>query len=139
MDAPKPVPVFRAFVDQQGQLRPREVGRWAGFLARLKGKSVEVVVRTERKHRSMKANAFLWGVVYAAGAEWSGYEPEEFHVAMKLLHLPQKEMVLPTGEVIQTVGSTRELDTEQFGAYVNKVVRWLAEQGVPVPSSSEVA
>jgi len=139
MDAPKPAPIFRARVDEQGKLVPREVGRWAGYLARFKGRDVEVIVRVERKHRSLKANAYLWSVVYAAAAEWSGHEPKELHQVLKRMFLPPHKLVLPTGEEIEAPGSTRELDTEQFGLYVNKVVRWLAEQGVHVPASSEVA
>lgn len=131
--------MFRAKVNEQGQLAPFEVGRYAGMLARLKGKTVEVIVRPERKHRSMNANRYYWGIVVAAGSEWSGYEPEEFHQAMKGIHLPRKQLVLPTGEQIETLASTHDMDTEAFGEFVNRVVKWLAEQGCYVPASSEVA
>lgn len=139
MDAPKPVPIFRATVDEAGALRPREVGRWAGYLAKLRGKDVEVTVRPERKHRSLKANAYLWGVVYAAASEWSGHDAEELHEVFKGRFLPMRQVVMPTGELLDAPGSTRELDTEAFSEFVNKVIRWLAEQGVHVPDASEVA
>ena len=138
MDAPKPVPIFRAQV-HDGKLVMREHGRWAGYLAKLRDRDVEVIVRPERKHRSMNANRFYWGVVVAAGSEWSGYEPEEFHQAMKGIHLPRKRLVLPTGEEIETLASTHDMDTEAFSEFVNRVVRWLAQQGCPVPDASEVA
>ena len=139
MDGPKPSPIFRGRVDEQGKLQPREVGRFAGHLAKLRGKDVEIIVRRESKTRSQNSNRFYWGVIIAAGSEWSGYEPEEFHVAMKLIHLPRKKLVLPTGEEVETVATTHDLSTEAFGEYINRVVRWLAEQGVVVPLSSEVA
>lgn len=139
MDAPRPVPIFRARVNEQGQLQPREVGRWAGFLSRLRGKDVEVIVRPERKHRSLNANRYYWGVVAACGAEWSGHDPEELHEVWKGMFLPRIQYVLPTGELVDRPGSTADLDTEAFSAFVNKVIRWLLEQGVNVPDSSEVA
>jgi len=139
MDAPKPVPIFRARVDDEGKLRPREAGRWTGYLAKLRGRDVEVTVRPERKYRSLKANAYLWGVVYAAASEWSGHDAEELHEIFKRQFLPSRQIVMPTGEVLDAPGSTRYLDTDQFAAFVGKVTRWLAEQGVHVPQSSEVA
>lgn len=139
MEGPRPVPIFRGKVDEQGKLGALEAGRFAGYLARLKGKNIEIIVRPERKHRSLNANRYYWGIVNAAGSEWSGYEPEEFHDAMKGIHLPRKQLVLPTGEVIETLASTHNMDTEAFSEFVNRVVRWLAHQGCPVPEASEVA
>ena len=139
MDAPKPVPIFRAKVDEHGRLQALEAGRFAGYMARLRGKVVEVTVRPERKHRSLNANRYYWGVVVAAAAEWSGHEPEEMHEVWKALFLPRVQVLLPTGELVDRPGSTTELDTEQFSDFVNKAIRWLGEQGVPVPASSEVA
>lgn len=139
MDAPRPVPIFRARIDEQGKLVPLEVGRFAGYLAKLRGKDVEVIVRPERKHRSLNANRYYFGIVVAAGSEWSGYEPEEFHQAMKGIHLPRKQLVLPTGELIETLASTHDMDTEAFAEFVNRVIRWLSLNGCPVPEASEVA
>lgn len=139
MDAPRPVPVFRARIDEMGHIKPAEVGRFAGYLARLRGKNVEVIVRPERKHRSLKANAYLWGVVYAAAQEWSGHDAEELHEVFKGRFLPRRQVLMPTGELLDAPGSTRELDTEAFGEFVNSVIRFLAEQGVHVPQASEVA
>ena len=139
MDSPRPAPIFRARVDEQSKLVVLEVGRFAGYLSRLRGKTVEVIVRPERKHRSLNANRYYWGVVVAAGSEWSGYEPEEFHDAMKGVHLPRKQLVLPTGELIDTLASTHDMDTEAFAEFVRRVIVWLAGQGCPVPEASEVA
>lgn len=139
MEAPKPVPVFRGRVDEKGILSAREVGRFAGYLARLRGKDIEIIIRPERRHRSMNANRFYWGVVIAAGSEWSGYDPEEFHAAMKFLFLPRVHMTLPTGEEVERPGSTAQLGTEAFAEYVNRVVVWLSQQGCPVPNAGEVA
>ena len=139
MDAARPVPIFRARVNEQGKLCPREAGRWAGFLARLRGRDVEVIVRVERKHRSLNAGRYYWGVVVAAGVEWSGYEPQEFHDAMKAIHLPRKQLVLPTGEILETLATTHDMDTEQFSEFTNRVKRWLAGNGCLVPEASEVA
>jgi len=139
MDSPRPAPIFRARVDEQSKLVVLEVGRFAGYLSRLRGKTVEVIVRPELKHRSLKANAYLWGVVYAAASEWSGHDAEELHEVFKGRFLPMRQVVMPTGELLDAPGSTRELDTEAFSEFMRKVIVWLAEQGVHVPDASEVA
>jgi hypothetical protein len=139
MEGPRPTPIFRARVNEQGGLCPVEVGRWFGYLAKMKGKQVEVIVRPERKHRSMSQNRYLWGVVYAAASEWSGHDSEELHQVFKARFLPGRQIVLPTGELLDGPGSTADLSMEDFSAYVSKVIRFLAEQGVHVPSADEVA
>src|SRR5258706_615336 len=133
MEAPRPVPIFRARIDESGHLHLLEAGRWAGYLAKLSNRAVEVILRPERKHRSLNANRYYWGIVVAAGSGWSGYEPEEFHQAMKGIHLPRKQLVLPTGEGVDTLASTHDMDTEAFSDFVNPVGRWLVHQGCPVP------
>ena len=112
--------------------------RWRAAVGRLEGKRVLVTVQREKEARSLRANAYLWGVVYRTIAEWSGHDDEEIHEAMKRLHLPSREMVMPTGEVVSLPGSTAELDSGAFSEYVARVKRWAAEQGLYVPEPDEI-
>ncbi len=137
MDAPRPAPVFRAQVDEQGRLRPREAGRFAGYLAKLRGRDVEVMVRPERKHRSLSQNAYFHGVVVPCIAEWSGMTQSETKDGLKRRFL-LKTVVLPTGEEMETVPSTRDLDMEQFSSFLSECIAWAGQSGCPVPTASEV-
>lgn len=132
------IPIFRATVDQEGQLKILDLSRWRGYLARLKGREVSVRVDLERAGRSLKANAYLWGVCYAILAEWSGHEREEIHEAMKGRFLRGRRVVLPNGEVMEVAGSTKDLDSAGFAEFVQKVKRFAAENGCYIPEPDEV-
>jgi hypothetical protein len=85
----------------------------------------------------MSQNRYYWGVVVATLAEWSGHEPEEIHDYLKRI-LPQKHRRLPSGDEMFVHPSTTTLTVEEFSEYVDKVVRWAAEQGVHVPDAQEM-
>jgi hypothetical protein len=138
-DHPRPAPLFRGHVTEQGQLIVKDLPRWRGYLARFRDKDVSVQVRRESLHRSLQANAYYWAVVLACAAEWSGHDAEELHLAFKARFLRARQVTLPTGEVLEVPASTRELSIEDFSQYVNQVIRFLAENGVAVPTAEEIA
>jgi len=131
---------FEAVVGERGELTPtgsRAISVRAR-LQRYKGRASLVTVEPERKRRSLKQNAYLWGVVYTVIAAWSGHNVEEIHEAMKALHLPMRELMTPTGEVLPLVTSTTRLDSLEFTEYVGRVKLWAGEQGLYVPEPDEL-
>ena len=132
-------PRFAAEVSDKGELRIADPIRWRARLSRLSGKRVLVTVQREKHARSLKANAYLWGVVYEVLAEWSGHSPEEIHEAMKMTFLPRRQLTIKaTGEVMDIPGSTATLDSEAFSDYVSRVKLFAAESGCHVPDPDEV-
>ena len=129
--------LFRGSV-RGGQLRPDDPVRWAGRLARLEGRRVQFSVKREQHGRSISQNSYLWGVVYATLAEWSGHEPEEIHEALKELFLGQTPREFPSGDKLMVRPSTTSLTVEEFSGYVDKINRWAAERGCFIPSAEEV-
>jgi hypothetical protein len=137
-DSPRAVPVFKATVNELGQLLVRNPAKWRGYLARFKGRDMIVRAEPERYGRSLKANSYLW-ICYTILAEWSGHEPEEIHEALKSRLLPKRQVVLKgTGEVLEIPGSTRLLDSVEFADYVSKVKRFAAECGCFIPDSDSI-
>ena len=130
--------LFRGFV-KAGQFRPDDMVAWAGKLGRLEGKRVQCAVKKEKSGRTLSQNRYLWGVVYATLAEWSGHEPEELHHYLCSQFLPIQEKTFPSGVVMAQAPGTSTLTIEQFSQYVDRVVRWAADQGVYVPSADEVS
>lgn len=112
--------------------------RWRGVVARHEGKRIAVTVEREQTTRSLKANAYLWGVVYRTIAEWSGHTEDEIHEAMKEKFLVRRELVFPSGEEMPVVGSTAILDTVDFSTYVMNVKAWAAGCGVLIPEPGEI-
>lgn len=132
------VPRFVGQVTDAGALHLDDRPRWLRLLSRLRGRRVVVSIQPEKKARSLQANRYLWGVVYAVLSEWSGHDSDEIHEAMKARFLPRRELNLPTGEVLDLPGSTAVLSTADFAAYVERVKAFVAESGCYVPAPNEV-
>ncbi len=85
----------------------------------------------------MSQNRYYWGVCLRTLAEWSGHEPEELHDLLKGF-LQVQTKTLPNGYEFNSWPTTTTLTVEEFSDYVDKVVRWAAEQGVRIPEADEV-
>lgn len=138
MDTPKPSPIFRAKV-QGGALMVREPGRFAGYLAKLQGRDVEVIVRAERKHRSLKQNAWYWVAIVPAVQEYLSdgrtlpLTDEQTHYVLKSSFIGTEET--PLGPVPI---STKTLDVEQFSTYCERIrAHCASEWGFTIPSPEE--
>jgi len=132
-----PEAIFRGIV-KAGRFCPDDVVRHRAWLARVEGKRVIEQIRREQRARTQSQNRYLWGVVYATLAAWSGHEAEELHEYLKAQFLPGRERDLPNGETITVPPSTTHLRVEEFAAYIDRIMRWAAEQGVYIPEASEV-
>ncbi len=124
-------PVFCGVV-KRGRVELDNPERYLVHLSSLEGKRVELTIASERRNRSLNANAYYWGVVVEILAEHFGYSPEELHEALKWKFLKLHE---DTGLV--TVRSTAKLSTKEFGDYIDSVVRWAAQEGCYIPPSEE--
>jgi hypothetical protein len=81
-----------------------------------------------RRTRSARANAYLWGVVYAAIAERTGRSTNEIHDLCTQWFLPQPTLRRlsnwPDGEVrtiVRAVPHTSRLTPAEFQAFVDQV------------------
>jgi hypothetical protein len=129
-------PVFNASVEN-GTLRfaEGEKQRMAQFVRSLKG-DVSVTVKKRTKPRSSHQNRYYWGVVVAMLSEYTGYEHEEMHDALKLLFLrkPAHAPGLP-----DTLRSTSDLSTKEFEDYLERVRRWAdIELSFIIPLPNEI-
>ena len=147
----KPVPKFKAKA-VEGRLAFNNLEQFSKYLYTLEGNDLSVVVRKWRKDRSNLQNSYLWGVVYDGLHKWSGNDPDSIHSAMKMRFL-RKWIVMRTwtGEYdddhqkvfvereIETVGSTRKLNTVEFNDYCNKIKTMASmDYGVFIPDPNQV-
>ena len=123
---------------EAGRFCPDDPVRWAAALGKLAGRRVLLDVNRETRSHSSNQRRYYFGVVLATVAEWSGHEKEELHDYFKRQFLPVPTRVLPTGEVIEGVPSTKELSLEDYSDYVSKVMAWAANNGLYIPSPNEV-
>lgn len=89
------------------------------WLQSLNGKRIEMIIRPFREKRSIKANAYYWGVVLKTISKETGYTSEELHEFFKRIFL-KKEIVIG-GKVYETSISTRKLKKDQFSEYIEKI------------------
>lgn len=127
---------FTGFV-RDGKVRIDQPDRWKALLEHMEGKPVEVSLGRLRANRSLKANAYLWAI-YRYIADWSGHDENEVHDAMKGMFLPMREVTLLDGNKVMTLGSTRTLDSVEFGEFVTRVKVWAQGQGIVIPEPEEV-
>lgn len=116
-------------------------------LAALKAKGVPVVLQCEefKPKRSNPQNRFYFGVVVdlvRRGLKDLGWEPkacsaEAVHEMLKREFLTVDEHV-KDGVFLKRTRSTTELDTAQFGEYLELCKQWAAENlGVAIPDPGE--
>jgi hypothetical protein len=120
----------RAFDDQIARLDER----W----------ELEVTVKRQRATRSQQQNRYYWGVVVHLLSEHTGYTPDEMHEFLKMKFIPKTLAVCDGNGVIVDEfvigGSTREMNTIQFGEYVEEIKQWAAQElDVVIPDPDEDA
>jgi hypothetical protein len=97
------------------------------------------------KKRSLPQNAYYWGIVVPLvkeGLQGAGYsdvkDNEDAHEIMKYLFLKKKMRSELNDDEIIIAGSTAELKTKEFNAYLEEIWQWSAEYlGVQIPQPNE--
>lgn len=139
------VPVFHAAVTEDGaRLVFAESERFIrqGYLKRLAGKPVDVVVKVHRNKRSDRQNRWHWGVAIPLIAQELGYdkhEHEQLHYALVNLCFGTAFDARLKQEVPKVRSS--ELNTIQFSELMEWEVRWAAQEYgivIPLPNDAEV-
>ena len=95
------------------------------------GAQVEIAVTVRRTVRSLQQNAYYWGVVIQVISDHTGYTPDEVHEFLKMKFIP-KRLALSDGngeirDEFVIGGSTRKMNTIQFGEFMEDCRRFAAE------------
>ena len=129
------IPVFFGTI-KNSKVILREPDLFNLHISRFDGKDVEVIVRPARSKRSLDANKFYWGIVVELAARHFGYTKAEMHEIFKsmfnseVIHFQKKE--------VKIVKSTASLSVKRFSEYVDRCIRFCAEEGIIIPASGEV-
>jgi hypothetical protein len=93
---------------------------------------VTVTVERPAATRSVQANAYYWGVVVAALADYTGYTPDETHDILKMQFLSKAlALARKNGTVVAEFvvgGSTTQLTSPEFFDYVERIRQWAFEE-----------
>ena len=137
-----PATTFLAAI-KNGKLQFVSFRAWQTFVGQLEGCDIEVTVKKASKGKSSRANRYYWGVVVECCRMWlketqgEEFTSEEAHDVLKQ-RCNGKEIKTAMGTV--TVGqSTKKMENEEFGAYIDRCIKWLFNlAGIIVPSSDDV-
>ena len=92
---------------------------------------LEVTVKRLRATRSQQQNRYWWGVCVELVSEHTGYTPEDVHEIAKQMFIPKRLAVADGNGEIQgefvVGGSTRQMNTEEFGEFIERFKQWAAE------------
>ena len=94
---------------------------------------IVVTIAPEEQRRSVRANAYLWGVIYrdaVAALKEAGYSSltaDQLHEILKDKHNAEVVIDPFTGEERRVVKSTRDLTVEEFGVFIEHSMVDLAE------------
>lgn len=110
---------------------------------RLKGLQ-EVSIRPRVKTRSLNANSYYWAAYIPPWLEWlkeqygdPSITSEQAHELLKVRVLgPKEKLIEETGEVIELIPTTHDMDKYEFADYLDKAAEFLASfAGIVVLSS----
>lgn len=113
-----------------------------------KGKSIKVTIEQAKTYRSGSQNRYLWGGVYqealfgfqdAAPKDHANLTTEDIHEFFKGKFLKKRTIKVPsTGEVFELLGTTTNLNKEQFSDYIESIAKFCAEfLNVAITSSED--
>jgi len=128
---------------QQQSLCFHSYGKLQNQLAVFEGKEVEVEIRQKKSRRSSPQNRYYWSAVIPAlkhAMEAKGFvikSKDQVHELMKFKFLKGEILNVATGELIETLGSTRNLSRSDFSDYIMQIKAWAAtylECDIPDPN-----
>ena len=120
-------------IDDNGRLIFDDPAAFARVRGALRGRDVQVLVEPKRKPRSLAENNYYWGVVIPIISEWSGFTPEETHLALKEQFLSEFDRA----HGLMRMKSTADLSTVEFEKYMSNIRMWAADQGQFIPLPNE--
>lgn len=120
-------------VDEEGRLTFDDPAAFARVRGALRGRDVQMLVEPKRKPRSLAENNYYWGVVIPIISEWSGFTPEETHLALREHFLCEFDRT----HGLMRMKSTADLSTVDFEKYMSNIRMWASDNGLFIPLPNE--
>lgn len=143
-----------------GKLQVDDADMMRNEIALLTDGKVEIIIKSKRKLRSLPQNSYYWGVVIPhiqkaikeIGENMTLNETEKWiaeylcatdsefiHLFLKEKFIERMKVIESTGEIIETKKlSTRLMNKDEFGDYLNRVIQFANETlQIYIPSPNE--
>ena len=137
--------IFKARVFNR-DIKPYSRNEFLNIMSDLDTADVMITIEKYFDKRSLKQNAYYWGVVVphvynfykeSYGEDLTREEIHNYHLSKIAGH--KVKMIEVLGEVIisQTGKRTSEMNTKEFGEFIENVHRFWAENGFFIPDPDE--
>lgn len=127
---------------ESGKLHLLNEARFKDDLRQFKDCDVQVTVK-KKGRRSSQQNRFYWGVVVEEIRlnlldRGNRFDADTVHEYLKQKFNYESIVITQTGEMLQVGQSTTELNKEEFGVYLDRIIEWAAqslELTIPLPNT----
>lgn len=127
--------VFMGYVDDAGHFALDRKAEFLAYVHQFKGQELALSVHPKSISRSLRANAYYWGVVLAMAEQESGQSANDIHCYWCELFLPDEKKRLAffnrlTGERLQVIVDgrrTSKLTGTAFYDFVENCRLWCQE------------
>lgn len=132
------------FTPKDGKIPTAVLHRLLHAVGKASGKRLVLVLKEQKRRRSLNQNSFYWGVVVPAVTgmfreHGNYYDDNDVHEFLKLrVGKLAQNMLMPDGKVVKSLGSTTKLTTQEFEVYVEKIRAWAAGYGLAIPLPNEI-
>ena len=132
---------------QSKKVLPFNKIEWDNMLSQMNGKEVVITIERFYNRRSLKQNAYYWGVIIptvcrfykdAYGENISRQDMHEFHMSKVGGIKAQVKEIL--GEIIisEDGKTSSAMNTKEFANFIEEVYKFWAEAGCYIPDAKEV-
>lgn len=121
-----------------GELKVTNRAIMANHIVSLDGQEVEVEI-TKRSKRTTQQNRYWWSLMTILHKEHpAAMEKEDWHEVCKMKFLKRERVDEVTGEVIEYLKSTTELDRTEFKELIEKLQIWASTSwGIVLPDPEQ--
>ncbi len=120
------------------QWTDRDVQTLSDYVGRFDGRQVRIMARPPHRTRSVRQNAYYWGVVLTTIGNECGHTSEEVHEFCKQKFLP-RAFIMIANEEREVFKSTTDLTAQEFELYLERVRAWAAQElrlNIPLPNET---
>lgn len=119
----------------KGKFIPNNREWWLWEIEALEGYEVLITIEQKKHTRSLELNAFYHGFIVRPLTQFFNQEKtfnrmvsqEYVHEILKAKFLGLEKVMIPGGEIIEKVNSSRKLDNQEFKDYCDNCIAWCNE------------
>ena len=122
---------------KNGKVTFGDRARFNSDVSQYEEKTIEIIVREQKKRRSLNLNAYYWSVAVKLLSEHTGYDKDDMHEILKSMFLRTRYKL--NGVWVDGTKSTTKLNSKEMIEFIDNVKRFAStELSVYIPDPNDV-